>query len=296
VLNRPYFPAPTGIVPTIGNFLMQPPHIISLFRSRDLRSALICLFLVFSGSRLCPAVLNAQPTSEAKPVILKEVGNLKLMPIAAGSFTMGSTHGLSDENPVTRVTLSQSYWLGATEVTQGQWEAVMGNNPSDFKGTNLPVERVSDGEALAFCRKVTEQERAAGRLPEGYEYTLPTEAQWEYACRAGTTGEYAGNLDAMGWYESNSGKTTHEVGGKRANAWGLYDMHGNVWEWCLDWYGDYAGGNVIDPRGASDTIRVNRGGCWKNQADNCRATNRNINARDSHHNWLGFRLALSSVR
>ena len=138
-----------------------------------------------------------------------------------------------------------------------------GTNPSRFKGANLPVEQVSYDEALAFCRKVTEQERAAGRLPEGYEYTLPTEAQWEYACRAGTTGNYAGNLDAMAWYSGNSGSTTHAVGGKQANGWGLNDMHGNVWEWCLDWYGNYAGGRVTDPRGASSgSNRVGRGGGW----------------------------------
>ena len=119
----------------------------------------------------------------------------------------------------------------------------MGSNPSRFKGSNLPVEQVSWNDAMVFCRKFTERERAAGRLPKGYVYTLPTEAQWEYARRAGTTGAYAGDLNAMGWHSGNAGKKTHSASQKQPNAWGLYDMHGNVWEWCSDWYGDYPSGN-----------------------------------------------------
>jgi formylglycine-generating enzyme required for sulfatase activity len=208
---------------------------------------------------------------------------------------MGGT-GQYDGKPVTQVTLTKPYWLGATEVTQGQWEAIMGNNPSKFRGANLPVENVSYEDALEFCRKLTERERAADRLPEGYEYTLPTEAQWEYACRAGTTGDYAGNLDAMGWYDGNSGERTHEVGGKQANGWGLYDTHGNVWEWCLDWYAkNYAGGNVTDPRGASSgSFRVNRGGSWSNEAVICRSAIRIAFTPGYRNSNLGFRLALSS--
>ena len=202
---------------------------------------------------------------------------------------------------MTQVTLTKPYWLGATEVTQGQWEAIMGNNPSNFKGVNLPVDSVSYEDALAFCRKLTERERAAGRLPAGYEYSLPTEAQWEYACRAGTkgdyAGDYAGNLDAMGWYDGNSGKKTHEVGGKQANAWGVYDMHGNVWEWCADWYGDkLPGGSVSDFKGAaSGSYRVNRGGCWGNDAAYCRSAYRNRLSPGFRFDRLGFRLALSAV-
>ena len=221
---------------------------------------------------------------------------VKMVPIAAGSFTMGSTNGSKDEQPLTQVTLTRPYWLGATEVTQSQWEAVMGNNPGLSKGANLPVEQVSYDDALAFCRKLTETERGADRLPEGYEYTLPTEAQWEYACRAGTTGDYAGNLNAMGWHKENSGgDKTHEVGGKQANAWGLYDMHGNVSEWCLDWYGHYEGGSLTDPRGAqSGSIRVNRGGGWYFVAGYCRSAFRNGCTPGGRGNILGFRLALSS--
>jgi formylglycine-generating enzyme required for sulfatase activity len=152
---------------------------------------------------------------------------------------------------------------------------------------------------MGFCRKLTERERAAGRLPEGYAYTLPTEAQWEYACRAGTTGDYAGNLASMGWYKQNrnSGNQTHAVGQKQANAWGLYDMHGNVWEWCADWYADkLPGGSVRDPTGAaSGSLRVFRGGGWGDGASLCRSASRSWGSPGSSISGLGFRLALSSI-
>ena len=223
--------------------------------------------------------------------------NLTIMPIAPGTFQMGSTSGdQSVEKPSTRVTLTKPFWLGQTEVTQAQWSAVMGSSPSHFKGDNLPVEQVSWNDAVEFCRKLTEMERAAGRLPEGYAYTLPTEAQWEYSCRAGTTGDYAGNLDSVGWYSSNSGNTTHLVGQKQANAWGLHDMHGNVWEWCADWKGDYPGGGVTDPTGPpSGTYRVFRGGGWGFPAVYCRSACRgwfDPGSSDRGH-VFGFRLALA---
>jgi formylglycine-generating enzyme required for sulfatase activity len=177
----------------------------------------------------------------------------------------------------------------------------MGANPSYFKnaGANAPVEGVSWDDAQEYCRKLTERERAAGRLPAGYEYSLPTEAQWEYACRAGTTGPYAGNgdLSSMGWYDDNSGSTTHPVGQKQANAWGLYDMHGNVWEWCHDWYGSYPGGAVTDPTGASSgSYRVGRGGSWNLDAGFCRSALRIILDPSNRFINLGFRLALRSVQ
>ncbi|MDI1337982.1 MAG: SUMF1/EgtB/PvdO family nonheme iron enzyme, partial [Lacunisphaera sp.] len=223
--------------------------------------------------------------------------SLVMQPIAPGTFQMGSANGDANEKPVTQVPLTKAYWLGKTEVTQAQWAALMGSNPSEFKGDDRPVEQVSWDEAMEYCRKLSARERAAGRLPEGYGYTLPTEAQWEYACRSGTTGDYAGNLDAMGWYESNSGKTTHAVGQKQANAWGLADMHGNVWEWCADWYRDHlAGGSVPDPTGAaSGAFRVFRGGSWGDSANDCRSAGRGGDEPGLRFTFLGFRLALSSV-
>ncbi len=193
---------------------------------------------------------------------------MKMIWLPAGSFRMGDLTGKGqpDEKPVRTVQLS-GYHLGATEVTQGQWRALMGSNPSNFEGSDrLPVETVSWEDAMEFCRKLTARERSAGRLPAGYAYVLPTEAEWEHACRAGTEGDYAGDLDAMGWYDENSGGKTHRAGGKKPNAWGFYDMHGNVWEWC--WTGirqlRRALGRAIRQVPRTGSYRVVRGGGWLN--------------------------------
>jgi formylglycine-generating enzyme required for sulfatase activity len=221
--------------------------------------------------------------------------------ISPGSFTMGSPAGEADRSTDERqheVTLSAGYWLGKYEVTQREYTEVMGSSPSHFKGDALPVENVSWEEAKEFCRKLTERERSAGRLAEGYEYRLPTEAQWEYACRAGTRGAFAGELSEMAWYGGNAGGKTQPVGKKRANDWGLHDMHGNVWEWCEDWYGEYAGGTrVTNPTGAaSGTLRVFRGGGWFFTSAGCRSAFRDGFSPDYRYFYLGFRAALSSVR
>jgi sulfatase modifying factor 1 len=213
--------------------------------------------------------------------------------VKAGSFMMGSNDGRDNEKPVRRVTITRDFWMGKFEVTQRQYQQLMGSNPSNWKGDDLPVEKVSWNDAMEFCRKLTALERQAGRLPEGFEYTLPTEAQWEYACRAGTTGDYAGNLDSMAWYDKNSGNKTHPVGTKQANAWGLYDMHGNVWEWCSDWYGGYPSGSVTDPRGApSGSSRVFRGGSWYDFASHCRSAFRLRFFPTYTSDDLGFRACL----
>ncbi len=244
------------------------------------------------------------PAAAGKPWKVGLPGNvaLDLVWIAPGTFTMGSPATEvgrdANEGPQTQVTLTQGYWLGKYLVTQVQYQAVMGSNPSYFSasGKDMPVEQVSWDDAMVFCQKLTAQEQAAGRLPAGYAFTLPTEAQWEYACRAGTTGPYAGNLDAMAWYADNSGHTTHPVGRKQPNAWGLYDMHGNVWEWCADWYGgSLLGGSVTDPTGpASGSFRVFRGGGWDVGARDCRSAYRFYGGPGRRSNALGFRLVLSS--
>jgi formylglycine-generating enzyme required for sulfatase activity len=213
--------------------------------------------------------------------------DIEMAYIGPGTFMMG------DIGDAHQVTLTKPFWLGRTEVTQGQWGALMGSNPSFYKwvGRDAPVEQIPWHEAMGFCRNLTDRERTAGRLPVGYEYTLPTEAQWEYACRAGTTGDYAGNLDAMAWYDQNSGNSTHPVAQKQPNAWGLYDMHGNVWEWCRDWYGNYPGGSVTDPTGpSSGTNRVFRCGSLSFDAGYCRS---DLRWHDPGYRDLGFRLALA---
>jgi sulfatase modifying factor 1 len=198
--------------------------------------------------------------------------NLDMLWCKPGTFMMGSPKDEKDrdENETQH------------KVTQAQWEKVMGSNPSHCKGATLPVEKVSWDEAIKFCEKLTQTEKEAGRLPEGWTYTLPTEARWEYACRAGTTTAYSFGDEITpkqaNYYEGKIGKTT-EVGTYPANAWGFHDMHGNVWEWCLDWYGDYPNGSASDPVGQSDgSKRVNRGGSWDNNGRNLRSANR---VRDS---------------
>jgi formylglycine-generating enzyme required for sulfatase activity len=216
--------------------------------------------------------------------------------VPAGSFTMGSPaneDGRSSNEEQVEVTLSQPFWLAKTEVTQAQWEAVMGSNPSSFKGPNLPVENVSWEDAQSFIGKLNEKQI----LPEGWKFALPTEAQWEYACRAGEKGPYSGgSLDEVAWYDVNSGSKTHEVGLKKANAWGLYDMHGNVWEWCADRYeGTLKGGT--DPTGPSSGVdRVYRGGSWRLSASYCRAANRLGFTPGYRSSNLGFRPALVPSR
>ncbi|MDB4353536.1 formylglycine-generating enzyme family protein, partial [bacterium] len=206
-----------------------------------------------------------------------------------GVFTMGYKR---DEH---EVKLTKSFMLGIHEVTQTQYERVMGKNPSKFKGANNPVEQVSWEDAVKFCQKLSAlpAEKAAGRV-----YRLPTEAEWEYACRAGTTTTYSfgdddTELGDYAWFDGNSGKTSHPVGGKKPNAWGLYDMHGNVWEWCQDWHGDYPSGTVTDPTGAeSGSHRVYRGGGWYDPAMECRSASRS-GIRASLHLDFGFRVSLS---
>lgn len=212
-----------------------------------------------------------------------------------GSFLMGSPEdeeGRNSNEDQVHVTLTKGFWMGQTQVTQSQWQAVMGNNPSAFKGETRPVEWVSWHDAQEFVSKIN----ANFALPDGMQMTLPTEAQWEYACRGGETGPYSGGTpDEVAWTLENSADETHPVGTKKANAWGLYDMHGNVREWCADWYEwGIAGG--IDPQGASSgTFRVLRGGSWLNFANYCRAARRNADNPAYRGYYVGVRAARSSV-
>jgi len=203
-----------------------------------------------------------------------------------GCFLLGSPvgeEGRRENEMFYQVSLTKGFWLAKTEVTQRQWTGVMGSNPSQFRGDDLPVEGVTWKDCVKFCQRTG--------------LRLPTEAQWEYACRADAKGAYAGTgrLDDMGWYVDNSGGTTHPVGGKRPNAWGAHDMHGNVWEWCSDWYGLEVprGGMADNPTGPkSGPGRLNRGGSWGSSAAYCRSAVRDYDHPSYSGEGLGFRPVL----
>ncbi len=262
--------------------------------------------LVLSGC----GVVNALVTKDVGDLSLESfVEDMSFVSIPAGTFIMGSSANESgrdsDEGPQHQVTISKGFELQATEVTQGQWVAVMGSNPSyhtspehcpgehvESGGVRMcpdnPVEGVSWDMAQEFIQKLNSR-------GDGYRYRLPTEAEWEYAARAGTTGPYAGDVDAMAWCEGNSGRKTHPVAKKQANAWGLYDMHGNVLEWTADWSGDYSNEAVTDPTGPSTgSFRVYRGGSWCVMARGCRSATRFNDSPDFRYVHLGFRLVRTS--
>lgn len=262
-------------------------------------------FVFFLLLPLCVAAAGSKPNAPAGGVFPPEGQSvtiddlqLTLRPIPAGTFQMGTASGGADaERPVMAVTISRPFWLGESLVTQAQWLALMGDNPAHLKGPERPVEHVSWTDAMAFCEKLTTRERQAGRLPPGYVYTLPTEAQWEYACRAGTTGEFSGDLDAMAWYQPNTDFRTEPVKRKQPNAWGLYDMHGNLWELCFDWFALYPGGPVTDPSGPeTGTHRISRGGSWKSPAAHLGSAHRNREHPWNRNANLGFRVALTPER
>lgn len=228
--------------------------------------------------------------------------------VKGGTFQMGSNNGGSDEKPVHSVTVSD-YYIGKYEVTQKEWQEIMGNNPSNWKGDNLPVEKVSWYDAVEFCNKKSRAEGLTHCYTGSGEntkcnfsangYRLPTEAEWEYAARGGSESEnansrlYSGsnNIDDVAWYSSNSNSKTHPVGGKKPNELGIYDMTGNVWEWCWDWKGSYGSSSQTNPRGpSSGSYRVIRGGSWIYFASRCRVAIRNNYHPDYSYGGLGFRL------
>lgn len=232
------------------------------------------------------------PSNEEKTIIDNLVNNMVY--VSGGTFTMGETpeqgsDAYDDEKPAHRVTLS-SYYIGKYEVTQAEWKAVMGSNPSNFKGDNLPVDNVSWNDCQEFIRKLN--------TLTGKNFRLPTEAEWEFAARGGNNSrgyKYSGsnNIGSVAWYDGNSGSKTHPVGQKSPNELGLYDMSGNVWEWCQDWYGDFSSSSQTNPTGpVSGSNRVNRGGSWYGDARACRVSLRSYDTSDYRNDLLGLRLVL----
>ncbi|MCL2186097.1 MAG: formylglycine-generating enzyme family protein [Treponema sp.] len=256
------------------------------------------------SSTQSPSQANA-PSSNSYISSLNAISS-NFVHIKGGTFMMGSPANEPDRNENEtqhQVTVSSFYMCNFT-VTQKEYQEIVGNNPSNFKGDNLPVEQVSWFDAIEYCNKLSQKEG----LTPAYKikgttvkwkrkvngYRLPTEAEWEYACRAGTTTAYntGSNFnDDTGWCKENSGITTHPVGQKLANSYGLFDMHGNVWEWCWDWHGLYPSRAKIDPTGDFvGTYRVHRGGSWGNSAEDTRSAARGCSYPDGRADRLGFRV------
>jgi formylglycine-generating enzyme required for sulfatase activity len=261
-----------------------------ILRKTFLSSGMRWMLLIVCGMAFFAEALPAQ---EKNFVI--DLGNgvkMEFVLIPAGSFMMGSDIGDADEKPVHKVTITKPFYMGIYEVTQEQWQALMGDNPSKYKGLTRPVEQVSWFDCQAFLSKL--KYKIISLRP-----CLPTEAQWEYACRAGSKSAYYfgdSQDDAWqyAWYLQNSDYTTHPVGEKKPNAWGLYDMAGNVWEWCADQYGEnyYSFSSEQDPKGVFGDTRVVRGGSWFLGADFCRSALRYNYGPAVRFSFIGFRLVL----
>lgn len=265
------------------------------------------------GSSSTP-VVGSQEANPSEPLIAiaSQVGHTNIegmVWIPAGEFNMGSPIDEPgrdrDEGPVTRVVIPNGFWMGNCEVTQGEFLAIMGTHPSSARGdTNCPVEKVSWYDAMQYCAQRTQHEELSGKLPKGYAYRLPTEVEWEYACRAGTVtrfcygddkGEF--RLAEYAWFVRNGNSTPHPVGTLKPNAWGLHDMHGNVWEWCLDrWESILPGGSITNlPITAEGTLRVARGGSWLYEGKACRSANRDDYSPSNRCGDVGFRVVLAPL-
>jgi formylglycine-generating enzyme required for sulfatase activity len=258
----------------------------SKFLSLTTEQLLLLVGLVF----ITMACKYEKPEPQHGNLITNSIG-MKLVYVPAGDFNMGSPpeeKGRQDDELLHKARITCPFRIGMTEVTQVQWQTVMGTNPSNFVGDDLPVEKVSWKNAVAFCKKLSET--------EGKTYRLPTEAEWEYACRAGVTDPIAGTgqIDDMAWYDENSKEQSHSVATKTPNAWGIFDMHGNASEWCSDYYSsDYPEADVTDPIGPSEgKYRVIRGGSWGYFEPSCRCAARSSAPTSYQLKQTGFRVVM----
>lgn len=290
--------------PIIHNDKKRLPIVKILISIASVMTILIVGWFVWSKLQNGGKINRQQSSSNATGQLLigdsitipvKDGISIDMVRVEAGTFTMGATPEMKDpyddEKPTHQVTLTNDYYIGKYEVTQALWKAVMGNNPSKFNGDNLPVEQVSWDDCQEFINKLN---RITGKT-----FRLPTEAEWEYAARGGKKSrgyQYSGsdNPSDVAWYEDNSSSKTHVVGTKQANELGIYDMSGNVFEWCQDWEGSYSSSSQVNPTGAnSGSNRVFRGGSWFYTARICRSSCRSFNSPGHRFFNLGFRLVLS---
>jgi formylglycine-generating enzyme required for sulfatase activity len=261
----------------------------------------------FANSR--KRLLAPEPRSRSKSVPYT-TNSADLVWISPGEFLMGSPFNEQgrdpDEGPQTKASIPHGFWMGRHEVTQAEYEDVMGTNPSlSTADPNRPVDRVNWFEAMEYCARLTKLQEGARLLPKGYAFRLPTEAEWEYCCRAGSTTRYCfgedlsdSDLSSFAWFTRNSDFMSHPVGTKKPNAWGLYDMHGNVWEWCLNrWDGPLPGGSITNtPKAEEGGLRVARGGSWLYEAKACRSANRDDYGASNRCSDVGFRVVLAPTR
>lgn len=245
--------------------------------------------LLFAG---CDATQPHEPAApiEPKPFVFNP--SIRMVAVDPGRYVR-----VTDVQQT--ITLTKRFWIGTHEISQAEYQSVMGSNPSFFKGETLPVEKVKFDQAVEFCRALTLKDRKAGRIRQDMIYRLPTEAEWEFACLGGATTPFSfSDIDKVGdfvWSAENGEDKTQPVGGKKPNAWGLYDMHGNVWEWVVDWFAPHPKeSQLTDPEGPpSGEHKVFKGGGWSHEAKFSRATSRFMMAPDMGINFVGFRVVLS---